>query len=355
MRTAVALVAAAGLLGAASCGDGAPAVVESSTGEPASAPAEATSAPTRIRFALAPDPVWEWLESSGNVAAAEQRHNIRIEASSPFDQFAAFAGGHADAVVVNALEVPQFVEQSGREPVIVGKLNRDRSFIAVKRGTRAEALPDIVESAVAVDNSLGQTMIWGLIADELHQLDFRDGSSDFNLVVVESASVADLLTRGDTEACVCVPDFSAAESAERLLLSLYGGRSAAEVYAQEVLAEPDAVPVADVIVVDGQWFARNRDAIGGLLALWQTGLDHWATNKASLVADYRHMFSAESDAETAWISDYVTQHDWMLPSVYLTVDDAAIYADMFARMLRIGLVSADAARPEMDLSFSSES
>ena len=33
-------------------------------------------------------------------------------------------------MVINALEVPQFVEQSDREPVIVGRFTTDRSFLA---------------------------------------------------------------------------------------------------------------------------------------------------------------------------------------------------------------------------------
>ena len=138
-RALTVLVAATAVV-AASCGGGggSTTVTASPDGAAQEASGGPRSEPVRIRLALAPDPVWQWLKDSGTVMQWEAARNIRIEASSPFDQFSAFAGGHADVVVINALEVPQFVEQSDREPVIVGRFTTDRSFLAVRRTSRAE-------------------------------------------------------------------------------------------------------------------------------------------------------------------------------------------------------------------------
>ena len=193
---------------------------------PAAAPEQASAAPTVIRLALAPDAVWQWLEDSGTRAAWEQSHNVRIEVSNAFDQFAAFAGGHADIVVINALDVPKFVEQPERDPVIIGKYTTDRSILAVRRTSRAETLDDLVERRIAVESSLASTLLWGLIADTKYGLDFRQGSPDFDLVTVEPASVADLVMRGDVDACICTPDFSVPFLAEGQLRALYDGQSA---------------------------------------------------------------------------------------------------------------------------------
>lgn len=355
LRTLGALLIGAGLVAASCGGGGGSTTVTADPAAPAPELSPPLSDPVRIRLALAPDPVWEWLKDSGTVAEWEMSRNIRIEASSPFDQFSAFAGGHADVVVINALEVPQFVEQSDREPVVVGRFTTDRSFLAVRRTSRAETLADLIETRITVDSALGSALLWGVIADAMHGLEFRVGSPDFDLVVVESASVADLVMRGDVDACICLPDFSVAGLAEGRLRPLYGGRPAAEIYADDVVGESGSLPVAEAFVVDRQWLDGHRDAVEALLGLWNVGLQHWAAEKEQLIAGYPHLLSVQTDEEIAWMTDYVTAHDWVLPSIYLTPQDSEIQTGIFARMQSLGLVPDDALEPELDLSFSAAS
>ena len=175
-----------------------------------------------------------------------------------------------------------------------------------------------------------------MIADALHDLDFRVDSPDFDLVVVESASVSDLVMRGDVDACICLPDFSVSDLADGRLRPLYGGKSAAEIYAGDVMGEPGALPVADALIVDKQWLAQNRDAVEALLGLWEVGLQNWASQKEQLVADYPHLLSVQSDEDIAWMTNYVKTHDWVLPSVYLTQEDSRIQTGIFARMQSLG-------------------
>ena len=334
------------LLLLAACGGNTPSAV----GTTAAGSEGQGTQPAQIRLALAPDPVWEWLVDSGAVTEWEAAHNIRIEASNPFDPFSAFVGGHADVVVINALEVPQFAEQSGLEPVIIGQFTADRSIVAVKRTSRAETLDDLVETTITVDSSLGRTLLWDLIAHSMHDLEFRVGSSDFDVMVVEPASVAGLLMSGDADACICLPDLGASYLADGLVRPLYGGRSAAEVYAEEVIGDPAARPIADALVADRQWLAQNRAAVEMLLELWQVGLENWATGKEQLITDYPHLFSVQTDKEIDWLRSHVREHDWVMPSVYLTEDNSTIQDDVFAWMQTAGLVPADAGAPQLDLS-----
>ena len=353
LRVLGALLAGAAVLAASCGGDGGSSTVVTAAPEtPAQDVGSRPSEPVRIRLALAPDPIWQWLKDSGTVAEWEATRNIRIDASSPFDQFSAFAGGHADVVVINSLEVPQFVEQSDREPVVVGRLHTDRSFLAVRRTSRASTLDDLIEARITVDSTLGSALLWGVIADSLHGLEFQVDSPDFDLVVVESASVSDLVMRGDVDACVCLPDFSVSDLADGRLRPLYGGRSAAEIYATDVMGDPGALPVAEAFVADRRWVAQNREAVEALLGLWDVGLKNWAAQKELLIAAYPHLLSVQTDEEIAWVTDYVAAHDWVLPSVYLTPQDAELQAGIFARMQDLGLVPADAREPELDLSFS---
>ena len=311
----------------------------------------ATAEPTVIRLALAPDPVWQWLEDSDTRAAWEQAHNIRIEASNAFDQFAAFAGGHADVVVINVLDVPRFVEQPERDPVIIGKYTTDRSILAVRRTSRAENLDDLVERRIAVESSLASTLLWGLIAEARYGLDFSQGSPDFELVTVEPASVADLVMRGDVDACICTPDFSVPFLAEGRMRALYDGQSAAELYTSGLFGGEgfgaELGTIADAFVADKAWYDANREAVDALLGLWEEGVAAWKQNRAQIVADYPHPFSVESDAEVAWLTDYVEAHDWIVPSVYITDQESETHKFAFYRLRDLGLVPEDADTPDI--------
>ena len=349
----IAALAAAVLFAACGGGDTAPTPPPAdASGQPADGP---QSEPVLIRMALAPDPIWRWLEDSGTVAQWEAAHNIRIEATNPFDQFSAFAGGHVDVVVINALEVPQFVEQSNREPVIIGKLSSDRSILAVRRTSSATTLENLIEARISVDNDVGSALLWGIITEAIHGLDFRVDSADFDLVVVESASVTDLVMREDVEACVCLPDFSVPALADGLLRPLYGGRPAAQIFAEDLAGLPNARPVAAALVTDQVWLAQNRGAVDALLGIWEVGLQHWASHKQSLIEAYPHLLSVKTDEEVRWITDYVRTHDWVSPTVYLNEEDSSVQSLVFDRMQHLGLVPEGAREPELDLSHSAAS
>ena len=352
-NVALATVCAAAVVASACAGGGGGGVSNVATGTTVagvgSAPEPAATAPTVIRLALAPDPVWQWLEDSGTRAAWEQAHNIRVEASNAFDQFAAFAGGHADVVVINVLDVPKFVEQPERDPVIIGKYTTDRSILAVRRTSRAESLEDLVERRIAVESSLASTLLWGLIAETRYGLDFSQGSPDFDLVTVEPASVADLVMRGDVDACICTPDFSVPFLAGGRMRALYDGRSAAEIYLAGLLGGRELGTIADAFVADKAWYDANREAVDALLGLWEEGVAAWKQNMAQIVADYPHHFSVESDAEVAWLTDYVAEHDWIVPSVYITDQEAETHKFAFFRLRDIGLVPEDAVTPEINI------
>lgn len=352
-----AALAAAGCAGGTGGGGGFDLTTGTTAAGVAAAPEDAAAAPVVIRLALAPDPLWQWLEDSGTRAAWEASHNVRIEVSNPFDQFAAFAGGHADVVVINALDVPKFVEQPERDPVIIGKYTTDRSILAVRRTSRAENLEDLVERRIAVESSLASTLLWGLIAEFRYGLDFSDDSADFDLVTVEPASVADLVMRGDVDACICTPDFSVPFLAEGRLRVLYDGDSASDLYTASYTAvvfggeglDEEPGTIADAFVADKAWYEANREAVDALLGLWDEGVVAWKQNKAKIVADYPHHFSVRSDAEVAWLSDYIEAHDWIVPSVYITEQEVDSHKFAFSRLRDLGLVPADATAPEIEV------
>jgi len=70
-----------------------------------------------IRFAFAPDPVWDLLTDSGERAKWEQENNVRIETSTTWDEFTYFAGGHGDIVSMSTQETPVLEQETGIKTV----------------------------------------------------------------------------------------------------------------------------------------------------------------------------------------------------------------------------------------------
>lgn len=343
-----ACLALAGLLGAA-CGGG-------SAGEP-DAPVEAAAAPqadgaqasdppedaTLVRLAMPPSALWQWLVDSGELERWQQAHGAVIEASAPFRPFAAFVGGHADIILVHALDVPVFAGDGELRPVVFGKHAADRSIVATKRTSQVDDLSAVVEGRIATGNQLGPTLLWGLIAHDMHSLELSDTSRDFELVMA-TFGIADTVVRGEADACICLPDQSASGLSEGMLRPLYAGERASRLYA-EMAGTPELEPLGEVFVAGSEWYEANRPVADAFLALWQLALDHWHEAHRDLIAGYPDLFSVRSDAEIAWLADYVSEHDWIVDSVYLTDADQRGYETAVDRLRAIGLIDSGARSP----------
>lgn len=341
-RRAVALAACTALVTVA-CGG----VVDPGPAAPGeSAPtAEAPDDAFVIRLALPSEPLWQWLNDSGVLADWEAQHGVRLEASHPFRPFTAYVSGHADIILINALDVPVFSSGLDRNPVIFGKYAADRSIAAVKRTSQAADLAGVVEGRVAMESQLGPRLLWSLIADEMHALDLGDDSRDFEYVIA-SVGVADTVERGGAEACICLPDASAASLSAGLLRPLYDGMSASALYA-EIAGEPGTPPLGQVFLTDREWYDANPAEVTAFLELWQTAIRNWNANYAEFIAAYPELLSVQSDKEIAWLTDYVARNNWVASTVHLTDAEAQMYSDAVARLKSMGHVPRDAIAPSV--------
>ena len=98
---------------------------------------------TVIRFAFAPDPVWDFLNDNGHLVEWEQEHNIRITTSTTWDEFTFFAGGHGDIVSMGTLEIPVLEQETGIETVTFGKYNALRDSMMTLPDSGFETIADI--------------------------------------------------------------------------------------------------------------------------------------------------------------------------------------------------------------------
>src|SRR5215218_5191402 len=160
-----------------------------------------------VRFAFAPDPVWDYMNDNGIIVKFEEEHNMRIVTSSTWDEFAYFAGGHGDIVSTATYELPLLVEKTGIETVTFGKYNLRRITPLAAPDKNYTTLADIPKgSKIGVPSAVSSTLVWGMYARKLHNLDFRVGGGDFELVVEDHFIMPEHVVRGELAAALAIPE-----------------------------------------------------------------------------------------------------------------------------------------------------
>jgi hypothetical protein len=304
-----------------------------------------------IRFTFAPDPVWDYLNDSGIKDEMEQESGICILAQVTWDEFGIYAGGFADIVSVGDFEVPTLDKQAGLKSVVFGKYNIDRSVVAVPASdTTSQTLEDLVGQEIAVWDSVSSTLIWGVIAQEIHGLDFRTGGGDFELVQVDITNTGPTAATGDVAGALVLPDFAVNELINEEIRVLYDGRTSAELYGAEIAGNPDHEgPMINVFLAEEEWYDEHPDEIAFFLSLWQRGIDEWQANKAEIIASYPQHFAVEGDDQIQFMQDWLTEHDWFVTSVYL--DQAWLDAELplFDIMRENGFMESDEENPRFEI------
>lgn len=295
----------------AACGDGEAEGGEEATGE--------GGCESVIRFTFAPDPVWDFVIDSGLKDEMEQESGICILSQVTWDEFGIYAGGFADIVSVGDFEVPALDEQAGTTSVVFGKYNIDRSVFAVPASdTTSQTMEDLVGGTVAVWDSVSSTLIWGVIAQQLHGLDFRTGGGDFELVQVDITNTGPTAAAEETDAALVLPDFAVNELMNEEIRVLYDGQTSAELYASEIAGNPGHEgPMINVFLANEEWYDSHPDEVDFFMRLWQRGIDEWQANKSEIIASYPQHFAVEGDEQVQFMQDWLDEHDWFVTDVYI--------------------------------------
>lgn len=297
-----------------------------------------------IRFAFAPDPVWQYLIDSGIREEMETEANVAILDSATWNEVGVYAGGNADIMSVGDFEVPTIEEEFGIPSVIFGKYNIDRSIIvASPEHPDYKTLADCAGGTVAVWDTLSSTTIWGMLADQLHDLDFRVDGGDFELVVVDITNTGAQAASGDTDCAIVLPDFNIPILMNEEVNVLYDGKTSADLYAELVEQPGHEGPMINIFLAREDWYDDNPEEVAFFLKLWDRGLQEWAANRDEIIASYPQHFAAEGDEQVAWMQAYLSENDWFAKGVYLTQEWVDSEAELFSLLSEAGL--AESAEP----------
>lgn len=310
---------------------------------------EAKDAGGVVNMVMAPDPVWKWLEDQGIKQKMEEEAGIQVLASSSWDEFGVYAGGHADVVSAASYEVPELEKQTGEPATIFGKFNSDRSILAVPKDSPAKDLCDLEGKKIVTISAVSITIMWGVYAKEFCDLDLHAGGGDFEVVVTDAQNVAGLVERGDADAGLLLPDFGIPQLSSGALRPLYDSKSVSQIYAEKFSTNPDDTthPQNNVFVARKAWVDKNPDEAAFLIKLWDRGVQEWAKNKDAIIEAYPEDFAAETPAEKKFIKDWLDNtYDWFVPTTYLDDEWVKSETELFELMKKTGFVEDDVATPD---------
>jgi ABC-type nitrate/sulfonate/bicarbonate transport system substrate-binding protein len=268
-----------------------------------------------VRFAFAPDPVWDFMNDNGIIVKFEEEHDMRIVTSSTWDEFAYFAGGHGDIVSTATYELPLLEQKTKTETVTFGRYNllRITPIADPKKGYKT--LADIPKgSKIGVPSAVSSTLVWGMFARKLHNLDFRVGGGDFELVVEDHFVMPEHVKRGELEAALAIPEAAIGFLRKGELEVMYDNKLPYQVYGDICSCQHQGV-MGNNFTATKKWFDAHPEAAAGFLGLWEEGIKQWRAKQAQIIATYPQHFAVEDKADVTAMQGYLKQHDWFVPSV----------------------------------------
>lgn len=306
-----------------------------------------------VRFAFSPDPVIDYLKDTGKLAELEEKHNVRLNMTSTWDEFAFFAGGHGDIVSMATYEVPVLEKETGVKTVTFGKYNALRITPVVRSDSTAKTLADLKGKKIGVPSAVASTLVWGMFAKKLHDLDFRVGQGDFQLVVEDHFVMPELVKRGELAACLCIPEAFGPLARRGELQVLYDEKAAWEIFRDE-LAPGHKGLMGNNFVARKDWYDSHPKEVAFFLELWEEGIKLWAQDKAEIISSYPQHFAVDQEDEenaekdVQFFIDYLSDHDWFVESAYLDEEWIANEKKVYDLMKETGFMEKDAAVPEFD-------
>jgi hypothetical protein len=316
-------------------------------GEPATGPANV------IRFTFAPDPVWDYINDTGIKEGDRGRDRGPGHLPDHLGRVRDLRRGlrrHRVGGRLRGADAGQ--AETGQQSVIFGKYNIDRSIITVPASdTTSQTLEDLVGKQIAVWDSVSSTLIWGIIAQQLHDLDLRTGGGDFELVQVDITNTGPVAAQGDVDGAIVLPDFAVNELMTGQLRVLYDGRTAAELYAADDRGQPrfHEGPMINVFLARQDWYEEHQEEVKVFLRMWEEGIQAWQANKTEIIASYPQHFAVETDEQIQFMQDWLVEHDWFVSSVYLDQEWIDATLPMFDVMRDNGFMATDEPDPVFDM------
>jgi ABC-type nitrate/sulfonate/bicarbonate transport system substrate-binding protein len=271
-----------------------------------------------IRFVFAPDPAWNWIEDHGILKQMEDESGYHIQRFETEDEFASFAGGHADIVSTGSYETPVLEKETGVKTVTIGKYNRAQDIIEVKHGNGYKTLADLPKGCkVGVESFAGSSLVWQALAKDMNNRELAEGSDDLQMALTDFEVSPDLVVKGDLCAGVTAMTTSIPYLMDGSVDVLYDGKTASQLYEENY--EPGHIGMdSNNFVTLKSWYDKHPGEVAFFLKVWQRALDEWHAHQSEIIDADQEDFGYQNDDQKKFVKDYYANtYDNFLDSVYL--------------------------------------
>jgi ABC-type nitrate/sulfonate/bicarbonate transport system substrate-binding protein len=270
-----------------------------------------------IRFAFAPDPVWDYMKDEGIIEEMGTEAGFNVTQLETWDEFGLFAGGHADIISTGTYETPLF-EERGIDTVTIGKYNMNKDLLVARADEGWKTAADLPEGCkVASESTTGNTIVWGSLIKTIDGRELAEDSDDLSLITADYQIMPTLVEKG--EVCAAISDPTQITKGLRTgqVAPLYDGKSASQLFAEEFSPGHDGVD-SNMFVARKDFFDENPKAVAFFLKVWQRGMDLWQEDPNTIIEAQPEGFAIQNDADEKFMKDYIANSfDFFNESVYL--------------------------------------
>jgi ABC-type nitrate/sulfonate/bicarbonate transport system substrate-binding protein len=273
--------------------------------------------PGIIRFAFAPDPVWDYLKDEGILEEMEAESGIEIVQLQTDDEFGIFAGGHADIVSTGSYETPLF-DEKGIPTMTIGRYNASKDLLVASNPDYQTASDLPKGCKIGSESTTGNTLIWAALIKSLDNRELAANSDDLELAISDTQIQPDLVADG--ELCASIADPTQATEALRTgkVFPMYDGKSAAQLFAEDRAPGHFGVNTNN-FVARKAWYDANPEEVAFFLEVWEEGLRLWHKDPNAIIDAQPQGFSINSPEDGEFMKDYIANvFDFFQPTVYLT-------------------------------------
>jgi hypothetical protein len=294
-----------------------------------------------IRFTFAPDPAWDWVKDQGILEAMETESGFRILQLATWDEFATFAGGHADVVSTGTYETP-LLEEQGIDTVTFGLFNMNKDII-ITANPDWKTVGDMPAGCkIATESVAGNTIIWASLIKEVDGREWAEGSDDIGIVTGDYQIIPTLVKEGDACGGLVDPTQVIPAIASGEFNVLYDGLSASQLYGETVVPGHEGV-MSNIFVGRKEWYDANPGAVAFFMQVWDCAMEQWAGHRDEIIDTYPQHFAVESPEQAQYMKDYFSNtFDWFVESPYITQDWIDGEKPVFDLVKAAGIIPEDA-------------
>ena len=244
---------------------------------------------------------------------------MTIERNESEDEFAFFAGGHADIVSTGSYETPVLEAETDVETVTIGKYNKAKDIVVVAADSGYETFDDLEQGcSVGVESFSGSTIVWIALAQDLHGRTLGEGPEDLQMAITDFNTAPELVLSGDLCAGVSFDlQHHPVLHGRRPITGLYDTQSASQLYGEEYVPGHEGMN-SNNFVVTKSWYDEHPEEVAFFLRVWDRGLQEWADNRDAILEAYPEDFGYTNDEELAFLKEwYDNQFNEFVDTVYL--------------------------------------